>query len=303
MNKITTLFLFCFLMYVGAKAQLLNPSFEAWTSYNSTYGSGSYPTNWKTSDSLYLNVSFGTSGHSAVQEGVSKCDGFYSLKLTTVSALGNIGPGFATNGSVVGLDSVIGGSPHTTRSAFLKGCYKYVPTNVDSGKIAAVLTKWNGTARDTVAEALFITYANGGLTSFQINFIYKDTVNAIQPDTILVLLASGNGLNQAVAGSYLIVDSLYTTEIIGINEFSIVQNIHLFPQPAQNELNVRVTLNQYISLSYEVADITGRKIITGNLESLNNKIDISRLNGGNYFLALRNEDGAILYTSKFIVSK
>jgi hypothetical protein len=120
-----------------------------------------------------------------------------------------------------------------------------------------------------------------------------------------VLLATEQGVNATTtSGSQMIVDNLhFVGVVIGIDENSLIKDIHVFPQPAQNELNIQVELNQNISLKYEIADITGRKIISGKMASTNEKVDISILSRGNYFIALRNDENAVLYTSKFIVSK
>jgi hypothetical protein len=123
------------------------------------------------------------------------------------------------------------------------------------------------------------------------------------PDTILIVVASGQAVNQTTAGSYLIIDNISTSGTVGVHENSLIKNINIFPQPAQDVLNIQVELNQNISMTYEVADITGRKILSAKMNSTSERIDVSTLSKGNYFIALRNEDGAVLYTSKFIISK
>src|SRR4051812_21788800 len=119
MKKISTLILFLFTTTLIAVAQnpIPNPSFENWRTYTGTYGSGDVPTGWQTSDSAYINASFGTSGHSAVKEATVNCNLLYSIKLTTITGLGLIGPGVATNGTITGISTVAGGSPDTVRHA------------------------------------------------------------------------------------------------------------------------------------------------------------------------------------------
>ena len=273
-------------------AQLPNPSFETWT----TDVNGNHPISWLTSDQTSMTYA---SVHSAEQEGIVKCDSLFSIKLTSFTFfVTNYAPGVATNGVITSATSVAGGSPYTLRSAKFAGCYKYNPAGADSGKISAALSKWNGTTRDTVALATLITYASGGLVNFQLDFNYFSIAT---PDTILVLLASGQGVNQTVSGSSLIVDNLHFIGIIGIDENSIIQDVNIYPQPAQDVLNVHLELNQHISLKYEIADITGRKILSGKLDS--EKIDISNLSRGNYVIKLHNEEGAVLHSSQFVVSK
>lgn len=294
MKKICTLLFSSLIILSSAYAQIPNPSFENWTSYTG----GEYPTFWATSDSAY--VAFG-GGHSAVRELTDICDLINSVKLTSVSVLGNQGPGVATNGKITGISTITGGSPYTVRPLQFTGCYKYIPAASDSGRIFALLTRWNGTARDTIALAAYAPHLQSTMTNFSIPFVYLDLVNI--PDTILIVLSSGQGVNQTTAGSVLTVDNVSTSGAVGLHENTLIKNINIFPQPAQDVLNIQVELNQNVSMLYEVADITGRKILSGKMNSTSERIDISTMSRGNYFIALRNEDGAILYTSKFIMTK
>jgi len=302
MKKIFTLLCLSFI-FLGGYAQIPNASFETWTSYAGTsiFGSpfsGEYPTGWQTSDS---SLQYYTAPRSAIRELTDVCNANNSVKLISVSALSNVSPGVLTNGKILSPTVITGGSPFTTRSVQFTGCYKYVPSGSDSGRVSALLSKWNGSSRDTIAFASAIVNSVPTLSNFAINFAYHDLVNS--PDTILIIAASGQAVNATVAGSTLTIDNVGTAGTVGIRESSSVKGISIFPQPAQNELNIRVEMNQNLSMTYEVADITGRKIITGKMNSSSEKIDISILSKGNYFFALRNEDGGVLYTSKFIVAK
>src|SRR5690242_3660909 len=139
MKKIFTL-LTCLAIFSGAYSQIPNPSFETWQPYSGTNifsapFSGEYPTGWQTSDSTYQYYS---GPRSAVKEATDICDASFSIKLTSVTALSNTGPGVATNGKITGLATISGGTPFTAMPGQFNGCYKYVPTGVDSGRISAV---------------------------------------------------------------------------------------------------------------------------------------------------------------------
>src|SRR5690242_19336924 len=109
-----------------------NPSFEQWHTYTGSCSApNKIPDYWQTSDSAFCGISGGTSGHSAQQELVNKCDSNFAIKLTTVSVLGNIGPGVATNGTITGINTVGGGTTDTARSTNFTGCYMYVPAGGD----------------------------------------------------------------------------------------------------------------------------------------------------------------------------
>jgi len=297
MKKIFTLLFISLLSFSVAFSQTIpNSSFENWIPYSSACASGERPTGWQTTDSLSVCY---FAGHTAVKEGVDKCDALYSIKLTSVISPLKA-PGVATNG-ILSATAASGGTPDTARSAQLTGCYKYVPQAGDTGIISAFLFRWNGVSRDTIASIrqLLLTTVST-MTNFNFNFTYKDWSH--QPDTVLIVLQSSPALNSAQANSTLIVDNLAMIGYVGINENKIIRSINIFPQPAQDGLNIHVELAQNVSLKYEIADLTGRKILSGKLESANEKIDIRNLSRGNYFVSLLN-DGAIVYSTKFIVSK
>jgi hypothetical protein len=307
MKKIfTQIFIFVLIGSATYSQNIGNGSFENWTSYNGTslFGvpfSGEYPTGWQTTDSIYQ---YGTAPRSALREGVNKCDTLYSIKLITQSALGNIGPGVATNGTLAGT-SVSGGKPDTARSAQFSGCYLYSPVNTDTGMISAYLFKWDTALakRDTIAFAkMSMTTANTSMTSFMLNFSYVDWSR--EPDTLLITLQSSPGLNgSSQVGSTLYIDSLRLSGYVGISKNAYIREIKIFPQPAQNELNIDITLNHEIEMTYQLADITGRRVLNGMIHPGKQKIDINSLSRGSYFISLYSREGAILYSSKFIVSK
>jgi len=283
-----------------------NPSFENWTTYISTGGcpSGPYqiPNYWQTSDSAYCAASFGSSGHSAVQELVDKCDLNYAIKLTTISALGNIGPGVATNGTITGISSVGGGSTDTLRSSNFTGCYVYLPASNDTGFISAVLLKWNFALvkRDTIALArMLLTSSVSSVTNFSIPFVYQ--ILNTNPDTILVVLASSQGFNHGVAGSILKVDNLNVSGINGIEGNSVLKNVEVFPSPASSELNINITYSNFKKTLYNLSDATGRIVMSGTMSSTKEKLNTSSLSNGIYMLTLHDDAGEKLYSTKVTV--
>jgi hypothetical protein len=284
---------------------ILNNSFENWTTYFGTGGAftGEYPTNWTSSDSLYQALA-GAGVHSAEREISDHCNLLYSVKLTTISALGQVGPGVATNGRVTGINTVAGGSPDTARSAQFSGCYKYTAAGTDSGFVTAFLFKWNTTThvRDTIGVARLNTKTTSGITNFAQPFMYKDYSR--RPDSLLIILSSSQGLNLGVAGSKLVVDNLSLSGYVGIAEnISSVKSVRIFPSPATEYLNVNVELLKNINMSYVVMDAFGKIVLQEKMNSSSEKINISSLSSGNYFFNLRDEEGNQLYSGRFVVAK
>uniref|UniRef100_UPI0030D9A836 T9SS type A sorting domain-containing protein n=1 Tax=uncultured Winogradskyella sp. TaxID=395353 RepID=UPI0030D9A836 len=80
---------------------------------------------------------------------------------------------------------------------------------------------------------------------------------------------------------------------MSINDETIYQ-IKLFPNPAIDYLNIK--RNNTTNLDYQIMDILGKPIGSGTM--ISNKINISLLKSGIYFLSL--SDKKIMQTSKFI---
>jgi hypothetical protein len=302
MKKLFTQSLFCLFISSSAFSQIPNPAFESWINYGGVCANAEqHPVSWQTSDSV--TVCYGA-GQSAVIDGTNKCGGLYSIKLISVTSIVGVVPGFATNGAVTGIATVVGGSQDTARSAQISGCYRYIPVSGDTAYISAYLFRWNtdSVRRDTIAKStLQINGTTPLMTSFLSNFTYLDWSH--QPDSILIILTATPGVGRGHAGSILYVDSLSLSGYVGIHENNFVRDVKIFPQPAQNELNVQVLLSQQMEMTYEIADIMGRRVLDGDIRSGLQRIDINILSRGNYFISFRNKEGAVVYSSKFIVSK
>jgi len=84
-----------------------------------------------------------------------------------------------------------------------------------------------------------------------------------------------------------------TVSVLSINERSL-SNLNLYPNPTTGELKIdngELTIN-----NIEVFDIYGRKILSNHLITLSShqKIDISHLQSGIYFLKVGNKIGRVV---------
>lgn len=71
-------------------------------------------------------------------------------------------------------------------------------------------------------------------------------------------------------------------------------DVEVYPNPATDDLLVK---NSQKNTGAEILDISGRVVLS--LEKINEKIDVSQLVKGTYFLVIKNEDGTLSKT-KFI---
>jgi hypothetical protein len=72
-----------------------------------------------------------------------------------------------------------------------------------------------------------------------------------------------------------------------------INEIVIYPNPAKEFMHIK---NLRSKQEYEIYDISGRKIVTGVIADDNNRIDISNMASGVYFLQLNR-----IHTIKFVV--
>ncbi|HAD13566.1 MAG TPA: hypothetical protein DCF33_14155, partial [Saprospirales bacterium] len=85
-----------------------------------------------------------------------------------------------------------------------------------------------------------------------------------------------------------------------------LSEVRLSPNPASQELTVRMNLNESAELRYAVRDVAGRMVMEGDLGQLNageyaQRLEVAQLPAGMYQLEIRSEAG--LRTEKFVVQR
>lgn len=94
------------------------------------------------------------------------------------------------------------------------------------------------------------------------------------------------------------INQIFTTlSIEDINEFSL--QIIISPNPTQDVINIDYNRRLGTITSYDLFDVTGRKITSQVIKPLNNILDLSSLSTGTYFIKLKTIGGAII-TKKVI---
>lgn len=297
MKKIT-LFLSVFLASVFAQAQdtITNPGFERW----SNFGNYDEPNaNWHTlnplTSALGIIVGYKVTAPADVHSGSS------AIKLITKTVLGSPKPSLVTTGIVnVTQQTIDGGCPISARPVALNGWYKFAPQENDTAGFTLILTKWNGTSRDTIGKGGFYTSNTvSEYTSFSVPVNY---LSAADPDTVQLLFVSG-GPNYAHVGSTLFLDDIafdFSTDI----SVTQSQNFKLYPNPAQDQalLTFNSDKQQYIDVC--LLNAMGqmvRSVYSGSCNSGQNQIQVltQGLPTGIYWL--RYTANGINVTEKLIV--
>jgi hypothetical protein len=152
------------------------------------------------------------------------------------------------------------------------------------GSNGSVITTLNFTDSTAVGSAAITTDA--------------DMVSIIKNRTYVNVHSTANP-NGEIRGQVLI---QMMNMVIGVNRLpNLLQNVSLFPNPAQNVLNLRLENALETPTTVSFFDMSGRMVQSAqqNLQAGENTLDISNLEAGFYMMVLSNEKG-LLSTQKFV---
>jgi Secretion system C-terminal sorting domain/Ig-like domain CHU_C associated len=174
-----------------------NANFDRWTSGE--------PDMWGTSNSL--NPSF-AGGVTQATGGDILGSNTIVLTTKTIPGIGAKAGVAVSNGTVALAGSKVaigGGFPFRQHIVAVTGISKYISAGgTDAPSVSVVLTKWNGTKRDTIGVGQDAP-SSSTYTPFSVPIFYFG--GAVAPDTAIIILTS-SGQTGAVAGSQFFVDSL-----------------------------------------------------------------------------------------------
>ncbi|PLX03195.1 MAG: hypothetical protein C0594_10765 [Marinilabiliales bacterium] len=282
-----SIFIFFLLVSSQIFAQIPNADFEQWE----TDGDFQNPTNWDTSNRNF----FGIISFTTVTKETSAYSGSYCPKLETVEAasggqtvkvagiltLGSFDVDLATQSAVIS-----GGISYTARPEKLRGYYKYLPQGIDSCGVVVNFYKWNGSSSDIIGQGQFVSGIASDWTLFECPISFSSQEN---PDSMNIVISSSDTSIFNV-GSTLWVDSLTLTggtASVGQKENSSLLN--LFPQPAENILNVSLGNNQKIQ-RVVLYSIIGNMIKAKEVDAGFTKIDVGDFPPGVYIIQVDAED-------------
>jgi|GEM_PF-5959958 hypothetical protein len=260
-----------------AQPAIPNGGFENWTDTIT-------PQSWQTSN---LNLGFVT--YAPVTRTTDKYTGNYAMKLKTINIpLLGLMPGIATCGNFNMTTGITGGVPTGgIKPIAFNGAFKYTSVNGDTMVIAVILTRWNGTTRDTLGMSGVATNQTvANYTPFNQPIQY-DIPNQI-PDTFNIIIASSAGYAPK-ENSTLFVDNLSFIASNGetIPLSSLLQKV--YPNPSNGIFNLvlgdeqNYTVRVYNMLGqivWEASDVYKHKVIS--LEGMPQGIYMIDVDNGSY---------------------
>lgn len=292
MKKRFTHVLLALLVPAALIAQVPNYSFENWTSM----GTYENPDNWGTMNNTTALASIYT-----VTKATPGNPGSYYMKITSKTVGPAVVGGIAVSGK---LDSITmqpkSGFAFNQRPASFTGKWQHMIFGNSQGSVTATLTRWDSNSNTRIPVAVATQTLSGMAMSwanFNINFSYTD---GGYPDTcIIVLKASGaNPTNN----DYLWVDNLaFSGSVVGTGaEQSLLQQVSVYPNPAANNMQVKMNLAKTQQVRISICDLQGREVQNENatLQAGENTrtYDLTALARGTYMLRVVAEEGTAVST-------
>lgn len=193
------------------------------------------------------------------------------------------------------------GVPFNKRINSYSFWYQYKPNGTDTCSCSVVLYHYSGGSHHVLGAGLWSTPTKtNGWTKGTVNIFYDSAAG--NPDTILIQFSACSIYPNGNPKEFdsLAIDS---GTVAGINSIAAHHdNVNLYPNPAQSEVNLSIT-GQFEASKVEVYDITGKAV---GIYSMNNNfltIKTQSYNNGIYFYKLLDNTGVELNVGKFSVVK
>ncbi|MCF6130326.1 T9SS type A sorting domain-containing protein [Flavobacterium sp. AS60] len=114
----------------------------------------------------------------------------------------------------------------------------------------------------------------------------------VQPADNKIVIAGMTAANVVTIARYLNT----TTTALHSDDFQVEHQVQVFPNPADDNLNIRIEDNSLLNEEYAIADLNGRILAKGVLNNPTSIINIEKLSKGMYFLIIAKGN----LTEKFI---
>lgn len=199
------------------------------------------PDGWFSFNPLLVNM-----GLAPVAKSTNARTGSYSLRMETIGFDNDTLPGILAN-SDISNGAFLTGVPYTDTPILMTAFYQYEPVGADTAAIYLGFVS-NGLL---VEEAIaWITTATSAWT-----FVGSSLTLFTAPDTLIMRILSGNN-----PGSVLYVDDMSFVGVTLGEAGSVADEFELFPQPANDVLNVRVRSGA-VPERVRVLDLSGRVVL------------------------------------------
>ena len=196
------------------------------------------------------------------------------------------------------------GFPYSDRPEYIQFYSKYAPVGNDTAFVSVFLFKRNAGAsqRDTIATAYYKEFETSSAFSFHtLNLNYKTPLIPSNPstDSLLIIIGSSQRTNAKIGSTFYIdgVDDNWT----GISKKFNNSSDFISPNPAADYFTWN-NLAKGVS-RVELYDISGKLVLTENIQKDIVSISTAQLKNGVYFAKAYTLNSELVSLKKVIVSK
>ena len=111
------------------------------------------------------------------------------------------------------------------------------------------------------------------------------------------VLSMADGTNAEAAQISVLSNTITLDGYVGLST-ETVQNVVVYPNPAQNQVNVIAGFDEG---SVVINSITGQEVVNGAILNGGAKLDVSNLKSGIYIYTIRNQEGNVVKTNKLVI--
>ncbi|MDP8203943.1 MAG: endonuclease [Candidatus Tenebribacter mawsonii] len=163
-----------------------------------------------------------------------------------------------------------------------------------------ILVQFNEGVEETTAEDITNYYIDNDII---IESASQHAFNKAQVHLTVSQMSFGNfvmTIKDVVDESgNIMVEQTMEFSYVGIDELLVVDDIEIYPNPADNQLNIAFSAKDNVDLNISLIDISGRAIMQ-NMYSANSgtnliKIDINNISRGIYFLNIMENNSSLNY--------
>lgn len=136
-------------------------------------------------------------------------------------------------------------------------------------------------------------FTNNNLDYIVSNWQWVNTSGLGVADSLrFYLFSSDNGSFGMNTPAFFAIDNVTTSQQVGINELTYLNNLSIYPNPFENKFTIKNT--DKLKLSYEIFSMNGKLISADAIGELENEINLSDLQEGIYFIKLTHNGKSIV---------
>ena len=222
------------------------------------------------------------------------CNGEADGQATATAAGGTMGYTYIwSNGETTAMAVSLSGGTHTVTVTDANGCE--TTTTVDISEPDALTITMSSTVElDMNADGTATATVGGGTAGYT----YEWDTNPVQTTETVTGLSMGTyNVTVTDANGCEITGTVDVDQMTGVEEFSEITNINLFPNPSSGKVFLEMDLNQNLDISIQLFNSLGQEMSIlklNNVKTVREIFELEKLPAGMYWLSISSNEKKIV---------